>query len=134
MKPKNYSWSNFYEYLIDVTKYSYSPRLIFRRFMANRETVPRGLNVIRGLSSERFGRVKYFTDIHQRLETDRPLRQFFEQETTDIPKYFIDKIRRDLGHFWDWLPEGALYHDPNAYLLAEEVASSSESTLQSSHI
>jgi len=28
-------------------------------------------------------------------------------------------VRKDLGPLWEWLPEGALYHDPNAYLAAE---------------
>ena len=31
IKPKNYSWLDFYDNLIDVTKYSYSTRLIARR-------------------------------------------------------------------------------------------------------
>ena len=25
----------------------------------------------------------------------------------------------DLGALWEWLPEGAMYHDPNAYLKSE---------------
>jgi len=37
----------------------------------------------------------------------------------------------DLGPFWDWLPEGALYHDPNAYLKAEGEA---ESTIASADV
>ncbi len=120
LKPKNYSWPAFYEHLIDVTKYSYSTSLIVRRFLANGETIPRWLNVVRGLSSERFGRIGYFTEMRNRLETDRPFRQFFEQETNDIPKYFVDKIRRDLGQFWEWLPQGAIRHDPNAYFESTE--------------
>lgn len=122
IKPKHYAWSEFYGHLIDVTKYSYSSRLIVQRFLANGETIPRWLNVVRGLSSERFGRVAYFAEMRRRLERDRPFRQFFEQETTEVPQYFIDKIRRDLGQFWEWLPEGAVYHDPNAYLLSKELA------------
>lgn len=126
MKPKNYSWPQFYDYLIDVTKYSYSPRLIFRRFMANGETIPRWLNIVRGLSSERFGRIAYFAEIRNRLETDRPLRRFFEQESTEIPQYFAARIRRDLGHFWEWLPKEAICHDPNAYLHSQSMTSSPE--------
>ncbi|MCB2229866.1 radical SAM protein [bacterium] len=133
MKPKNYSWSQFYDHLIDVTTYSYSFRMILRRLRANGETIPRWLNVVRGLSSERFGRVRYFTEISRRLETDRELRRFFEQETNDIPRYFIEKIRRDLGHFWDWLPEGAIHHNPNAYLLSENRTSPPESIVRSSY-
>jgi len=120
IKPKNYSWVDFYDHLIDVTKYSYSPRLIVRRFMANGETIPRWLNVVRGFSSERYGRVKYFTQIRRRLNTDRQFRRFFEQETMEIPAFFVERIRRDLGEFWDWLPDGAILHDPNAYLVSTE--------------
>nr|MBN2277271.1 radical SAM protein [candidate division Zixibacteria bacterium] len=119
IKPKNYSWSEFYDHIIDVTKYSYSTRLILRRFLANGETIPRWLNIVRGLSSEHFGRVKYFSEIRRQLDTDRPFRRFFEQETADIPQYFMEKIRLDLGEFWDWLPSGAIQHDPNAYLLSQ---------------
>ena len=119
IKPKNYSWPDFYDHLIDITKYSYSPRLIFRRFLANGDTIPRWLNIVRGLSSERFGRIKYYTEIRRRLESDRPFRRFFEQETMEIPEYFVEKIRKDLGDFWDWLPEGAIRHDPNAYLRSQ---------------
>jgi hypothetical protein len=119
IKPKNYSWLDFYDHLIDVTKYSYSPRLILRRFMANGETIPRWLNVVRGLSSERYGRVAYFAEIRRRLESDQPFRRFFEQETLDIPPYFTQKIRRDLGRFWEWLPKGAIRHDPNTFMLPD---------------
>ncbi len=125
IKPKNYSWLKFYDYLIDVTKYSYSPRLIFRRLLANGETIPRWLNVVRGFSSERFGRVSYFSEVRRQLISDRSFRRFFEQETTTIPKFFVQKIRKDLGEFWHWLPDGALIHNPNTYLISQQNASSS---------
>jgi hypothetical protein len=120
IKPQNYSWMDFYDHLINVTKYSYSPRLMVRRFWANGETIPRWLNLVRGCSSECFGRIRYYTEIRRRLDTDRPLRQFFEQETTGIPIYFVEIIRKDLGRFWDWLPKGAINHNPNAYLISSE--------------
>jgi len=28
-------------------------------------------------------------------------------------------VRKDLGLLWEWLPEGALDHDPNAYSKSE---------------
>ena len=74
------------------------------------------MNVIRAISSEGQGRVKYFTDLHQRLENDRKFRDYFEQETDQIPQFYIDKMKADLGPLWEWLPEGAIYHDQNAYL------------------
>jgi hypothetical protein len=120
VRPRHYSWPEFYDRLIDLTKHSFSPRMILRRFVANGETIPRWLNVVRAISSEGFGRIKYFTKIRRQLDTDRPFRRFFEQETIEIPQFFVQRIRKDLGEFWDWLPDGALLHDPNAYLLSEE--------------
>ena len=40
--------------------------------------------------------------------------------TLEIPEFYVEHIRKDLGALWEWLPEGALYHDPNAYLKIEE--------------
>jgi hypothetical protein len=56
------------------------------------------------------------------LKTDENVRRFFEQEATDIPQFFVEKIRKDLGDFWHWLPEGAIQHNPNSYLLSIEEA------------
>jgi hypothetical protein len=55
-----------------------------------------------------------------RLDTDLALRRFLDGQTTEIPEFFIERIRRDLGPLWEWLPEGALYHDSRAYLKEAE--------------
>jgi len=127
IKPKNYSWLEFYDYMIDVTKYSYSPKMIFRRFLANGETIPRWLNVVRGLSSERFSRISYFTKVRQRYINDWSFRRFLENETSETHQFFVQWVRKDLGHFWEWLPKGALSHNPNAYLTSVEEAETSKS-------
>jgi hypothetical protein len=31
----------------------------------------------------------------------------------------VDRVRKELGPLWEWLPKGALSHDPNAYLRSE---------------
>jgi len=125
VRPRHYSWLELYDRLIDLTKHSFSKRMIVRRFMANGERIPKWLNVVRALSSEGSGRIRYFTEVRRRLETDRSCRDFFEQETTEIPSFLVRQIRQDLGGFWEWLPEDALRHDPNAYLNSESKAFSS---------
>ncbi len=120
VRPRHYVWSELYDRLIDLTKYSFSPRMVLRRFMANGEQIPRWLNVIRACSSEGVGRTRHFTELRKRLSTDRPLRRFFEQETTEIPTFFLQWIQKDLGQFWDWLPRGAVSHDPNAYFASQK--------------
>ena len=116
VKPKNYSYPEFYKHFIDLLKHSFSKKAIARRFKSNKSSIPKWMNVVRAISSEGQGRIKYFTDLHKRLETDNMFRDYFEQETEEIPQFYINKIREDLGPLWEWLPEGAIYHDQNAYL------------------
>jgi hypothetical protein len=118
VKPRNYSWPDFYEHVIDLVKYTYSWSAILKRVKSNKSMIPRWMNVVRAVSSEGFGRIKYHGEVRRRLDTDRPFRSYFEQETTTLPQFYMDLARRDMGALWDWLPEGAMDHDPNAYLKA----------------
>ena len=124
VRPKNYSWTEFYDGLIDVTKYSFSWRAIGRRIPATATAIPKWMNVVRAMSSEGWGRIDYHTKIRKLLETDRSVRAYFEGETTVLPEFYHERIRRELGPMYDYLPEGAINHDPTAYLssVAEEPA------------
>jgi len=33
-----------------------------------------------------------------------------------LPPFYYERIRRELGPLYEYLPDGALYHDQNAYL------------------
>jgi hypothetical protein len=118
IEPKHYSWRGFYNHVIDLTRYSFSPRAIYRRALATKTFIPKWLNVVRAVSSEGYGRIDYYTEILRRLNMDPQFRPFFERQTTVIPQFYVDRVQKDLGPLWDWLPEGALQHDPNAYLKA----------------
>lgn len=122
VRPKNYAWPEFYDQVIGLTDYTFSWRAIANRFRATRTTIPRWMNVVRAISSEGFGRLAYYKEVRRRLDTDRPFRRYFEQETTDLPQFFVERVRRDLGPLYQWLPVGALNHDSLAYLAAEEAA------------
>ncbi len=119
VKPKNYAWPDFYDHVIDVTKFAYSWPAIAKRFGATPGWIPKAMNFIRATSSEGFGRIKYYTEVRRLLVENRQFRSYYEGETTDLPPFFLDRLRADLGPFWDWLPDGAIQHDPYAYLAAE---------------
>jgi hypothetical protein len=119
VKPLHYGWTEFYDRVIDVTRHAVSWGSIYRRFRAVRETIPRWFNVVRAVSSEGFGRIRYYRTVRRLLEEDAAFRRFFEGESAGLPQFFIERVKHDLGALWDWLPPGALYHDPNAYLAAE---------------
>ncbi len=116
LKPKNYEWIEFYDHVIDLTKYSFSKRAIWRRLKANNGGIPRIMNVVRAISSEGKGRIEYYTMIRDRLKTDSTFRDYFEGQSTELPQFYVDRVRSDLGPLWEYLPEGALEHNPYEYL------------------
>jgi hypothetical protein len=118
VRPKNYSWTEFYDGLVDVTSYSFSWKAIARRIPATATAIPKWMNVIRAVSSEGFGRIRYHKTIRRLLDTDRSVRDYLEGETDTLPAFYGDRIRKELGPLYQFLPEGAVYHDPNAYLHA----------------
>jgi hypothetical protein len=116
VKPMNYSWTEFYDNVIDLGRYTFSWRAIFNRLRANKTMIPKWMNVVRAISAEGFGRVKYNIEVRRLLSSDKQFRDYFEGETTELPQFYIEQVKKNLGPLWHWLPKGALYHDPNAYL------------------
>jgi hypothetical protein len=119
VRPKHYSWSALYDRIIDLRRHSFSPRAVARRFAANKGLLTRSLNFVRAVSSEGQGRIRYDARIRGLLDSDVSVRRFFESETLAIPAFYSDRVQRDLGSLWEWLPTGGLEHDPNAYLRAQ---------------
>src|SRR6266699_3634832 len=91
VKPKNYSWRDFYDHVIGLTRYTFSGRAIVRRFRATNGPGPRWMNVVRAVSSEGFGRIRYHTELRRRLDTDPHLRRYFDQETSEIPEFYVER-------------------------------------------
>ena len=120
VRPKNYEWTDFYKKLIRIHEFSFSTRTIQRRFSADKGPIPKFVNVLRAVSSEGWGKIKYYKATLSRLENDRKFRDFFEQETSEIPGFFVDQIKTSLGPLAEWLPEGAIEHDAHAYLKSSE--------------
>lgn len=125
VRPKNYSWPEFYDHVIDLTRYSFSVPTILDRLRANRGVIPRWMNVVRAISTEGWGRLRYHQEVRRLLDEDREFRRFFEQETTVLPKFYEDRVRADLGPLWEWLPPGGMDHDANVALTALAVPATS---------
>ncbi len=119
VRPLNYDWAEFYGHSEDLTAYAFSRERLWRRFNANRGFNTKAINLMRASSS---GRAKYQGKIRRKLLNNSAMRSFFDGETTQLPDYYRNRIRHQLGSLWDALPEGALMHDPNAYLKRHEAA------------
>jgi hypothetical protein len=120
VKPKNYSWTEFYDHVLNLEYHTFSVGAIINRLRANHGMAPRLMNLVRAVSSEGSGRIKYYKKVRRWLDADPQFRNYFERETTKLPKFYEDQVRSDLGPLWDWLPVGALDHNPNAYLQSVE--------------
>ena len=116
VRPLNYTWPEFYDGVIDVTRHTFSEKAIWNRFHANRGVVPKWMNVVRAMSSEGQGRLKYYRTVRGLLDSDAKFRAYFEGETTELHPFFVARLKHDLGPLWNYLPEGALSHNAHAYL------------------
>jgi hypothetical protein len=115
VKPINYSWQEFYSHIIGLGEHTFSWTAIAKRMIATKAFIPRWMNVVRAISEEGFGRVAYNKEILMYLKSDRKFRAYFEQETSELPDFYLNMIKKELGPLWEWLPEGAVFHDQNAY-------------------
>jgi hypothetical protein len=116
LKPKNYEWVDFYDKVIDLTEYTFSKKAIYKRLMASSHFTTRVMNVMRAISSEGYGRIRFYKKVKEHLINDNAFKKYFEGETTQLPTFYKRIIEKDLGVWMQWLPQGALDHDPNAYL------------------
>jgi hypothetical protein len=89
---------------------------MYRRFVNSHGTAPKWMNLMRAVSSEGWGRLKFYRKVRENLLHDRSFRQYFEGESSQLPEFYTKKIRSDLGRWWQWLPQGALAHNAYAYL------------------
>lgn len=116
IKPKNYGWVDFYDKVIDLTAYTFSPRAIYRRFTGTHSTSARWMNFMRAISSEGYGRLRFYRQVRKNLINDRGFRGYFEGESQQLPAFYTNIIKKDLGIWWQWLPKTAISHNANAYL------------------
>jgi hypothetical protein len=120
VKPKTTTWPEFYDRLIDLVQHSFSWPSIINRFRNTSSRIPAWMNLMRAVSTEGFGRMRFYRKIRRLLDEDRAFRDYFEGETSVLPEFYMNMVKKDLGKLWEWLPEGALYHDQNIYYKLEQ--------------
>jgi hypothetical protein len=102
--PKNYSWTEFYKYFIDLAKYAVTKKAMIKRYKSNKSLLWRWMNVFRGLHFSSV--INYCREFLQRFQSDRQFKKFYLQETSEVPQYYIHWMRKSLGPLWEWFPGG----------------------------
>ncbi len=119
VQPLNYSWPEFFSRMARLVGDAHSWPRIARRFRATSGVHSRWFSALRAATSKKR---KYYEALTRKLTPESPLLAFLEGKTREIPEFFTEKIRHDLGPLWEALPEGAMAHDPLAYLKRHEAA------------
>jgi hypothetical protein len=114
VKPKHYGWTEFYDHLCGVFAYAFSASAISRRLKATGAGAVGLEQLFRAIFAERLNRLRYHRRMRAWLE-EPPMRAFFDGETREVPARLTGTIRSHLGPLWEWLPAGALVHDPNTF-------------------
>jgi hypothetical protein len=117
VRPLNYSWDSFYANVEHLAGYIQAPARLAKRFVANRGWPTRLLNLVRTTSSQR---AQFQGKMRRLLIEDQDLRAFLDGRSTELPGFYRKRLQRQLGALWEALPDGALMHDPNAYLKRTE--------------
>lgn len=120
--PKNYRWDEFYRNLESLSAHSFSAGAIWRRWWGTRQIAGRTVNFLRAVSSEGFGRIRHYRNVRRALAADPAIERYLNGESAELPAFYRDKMRRDLGPIWDLLPPGATEHDAYAMLNAARQA------------
>jgi hypothetical protein len=109
---KNYSLPEFFDHLIDLLRFSFSPRMMWKRFKSSERPSVRALHLIRAVSGERVLEKKYLS-IRNQLLNDRDFMAFYSGDTMKPPAVYVNKIKSDLGSFYEELPAGVIRYLEN---------------------
>lgn len=111
--PKNYTWDEFNMHMIDLLKYSFSLRANYRRFNAIHYNTSRWITLFMSLTVGGSGKIRFLSDMLKHIRSDTDFQVFLNKETTQVPKFMTEKVKKDLGPLWYWLPDKSLSYNPN---------------------
>ena len=113
VRPRHYSWPEFYDRLVDLSRHAFSGSAV-ARLLAATPGAMRWVRLAETLSWR--ARTRYHARIRYLLDADPAVRRFMDGETDRLPDHYARTIRRQLGRLHALLPDGALTHDHLAYL------------------
>ena len=102
IKLKNYTYAEFFDHYIDLIRYSFLPRVTWRRFKRNSHSLfslPRWIYLLRSKGVLGKGRAAYYTRFSQRLAEDPEMQAFYAGDSAAVPSFFSQTIKADMGSF-----------------------------------
>lgn len=109
--PRNYTWEGLYIHFIDILKYSFSYKAMYRRFNAVRMVAPKWIVLFLSMTEDGRYRIKRLSSMMNRLRNDQDFMLFVKKESNRVPTFMIDSVKKDLSQLWHWLPDKSLSYD-----------------------
>jgi len=110
---KNYTWEEFNRHMIDLLKYSFSLRAKYRRFNAIHYNTSRWITLFMSLTVGGSGKIRFLSHMLKHFRSDSDFQAFLNRETNQVPQFIREKVKKDLGPLWYWLPDKTLSYNPN---------------------
>lgn len=111
IKPKNYTWEEFYVYFIDLMEYTFSNKALYRRFNAINKSASTLILLFLSVFEERRERIKYLSSLVQKIHKYPDFDSFINMASPEIPAFMTEIVKRDLGPLWQWLPDKSFSYD-----------------------
>lgn len=111
--PKHYSWEELYVHFIDLLKYSFSGKAMYRRFNANPMAVPKWITLLLSLTIGGSEKIRLLSGMLNDLRRKPDFQSFVNKQTNRLPAFIIGNVKKDLGPFWHWLPNKHLSYNTN---------------------
>jgi hypothetical protein len=111
--PKNYTWEELYVHFIDLLKYSFSARAMYRRFNANHMVSAKWITLLLSATIGGSGKIRLLSGMLDKLQREPDFQSFIKKQTNRVPASMIENVKKDLGPFWHWLPNKDLSYNPN---------------------
>jgi len=111
--PKHYTWEEIYVHFIDLLKYSFSGKAMYRRFNANHMAASKWITLLLSLTIGGLEKIRLLSGMLNDLRREPDFRTFVSKQTNRVPGFMIENVKKDLGPFWHWLPNKSLSYYPN---------------------
>jgi hypothetical protein len=121
--PKHYTWEELYVRYIDLLKYIFSARAMYRRYNANPLAVPRWITLFLSLTIGGTGKIRSLSAMMEQLRREPEFQALVGRKTNQAPAFMVEQVRRDLGPLWQWLPDKSLSYDVDVLTRSESAAS-----------
>jgi len=74
---------------------------------------PKWITLLLSLTIGGSSKIRWLSTLLKNLRKEADFQSFVKKETSSVPAFMIENVKKDLGPLWHWLPNKSLSYDPN---------------------